>query len=124
MRKHLFLEAFVAAIFFAAAAATIGVGQTKTGGYRKISVDDAAVVAAAEIAVAAQIENLGVEIELDEILKAERQAVAGTNFRLCLRVIVIDDADEPYEQLASVVVFQNLKKEYESKSWAETENCQ
>ena len=46
--------------------------------------------------------------------------MAGTNFRLCLKVKAADEDDAGVEpQDVKVVVFRSLKNEYSLKSWEE-----
>ena len=98
--------------------ASASFAQIKVGGYKAVSVEDAAVVAAADFALAAQSEKTEVEIELGEIVKAERQVVQGSNYRLCM--MVNSGGDEAY--FVQAVVYQDLKRAYKLTSWAES-NC-
>jgi len=105
-------------------AATAGFAQIKTGGYKKVPVSDAGVVAAADFAIEAQGEKANAGIELLSIEQAELQTVAGMNYKLCLEVNITDgSADEPYDQFVTAVVFYSLQKEYSLKSWTVTESC-
>jgi len=104
--------------------AAISFAQIKTGGFKKVPVSDAGVVAAAEFALGAQADKDNIGIELVSIESAERQTVAGTNYKICLLVTVTDEyTEEPYDQFISALVFSSLKKEYTLKSWTEVENC-
>jgi hypothetical protein len=104
--------------------ANVASAQIKTGGYKKVAVSDAGVVAAANFAVTAQGEKQEATIEVASIEKAERQIVAGTNYKLCLEVNIADgNSDEPITQFINAVIFQSLKKEYSLKSWEETDSC-
>ena len=85
------------------------------GGYKSVAVDDESVVAAANFAVSKEEETTE-GIDLDAILKAERQVVAGTNYRICLRVKLGDDS-----QVVEAVVYQDLKGAYTLKSWTPKE---
>lgn len=85
--------------------------HAQLGGYRSVAVDDSTVVAAANFAVGKEEETTE-GIELDEILKAERQTVAGANYRLCLRVKLGDDT-----QVVQAVVNLNLQGQYSLTSW-------
>ena len=98
-------------------------GRPIVGGYKEVATDDAEVVAAAEFAVGAQGEQQNATIKLVSVEHAERQVVAGTNYRLCLKVEVSsEDEGADTTQEAKVVVFRSLKKEYSLKSWEE-EQC-
>lgn len=85
--------------------------HAQLGGYRSVAVDDATVVAAANFAVSKEEETTE-GIELVEILKAERQTVAGANYRLCLRVKLGEDTQD-----VQAVVNLNLQGEYSLTSW-------
>jgi len=60
--------------------------QIRMGGYKKIPVSDAGAVAAAEYAVDTRGDNEELEITLDAVLKAERQTVEGTSYKLCCKL--------------------------------------
>lgn len=117
-------------IVFAAFAVVFGLAETsfsqtapRVGGYRKVSVEDATVAAAAEFAAKMQAEKQEIAIEVSEIHKAERQTVAGANYRLCLSANVVagEDAESEIKQFVAVV-YQNLKGVFQLKSWKE-EQC-
>jgi hypothetical protein len=103
---------------------SFGQGRPIVGGYKEVATDDPEVQAAAEFAVSEQKKKQDDDaLSLVSIEHAERQVVAGTNFRLCLKVGAGGDSDEGAEpQNVKVVVFKNLKQEYSLKSWDE-ENC-
>lgn len=95
----------------------------KVGGYKAISKSDAGARAAAEFAVDAQAERKSLTIELVAVEKAESQVVAGTNYRLCLKVTTSGADDEADVTITvKVIVYRNLKGEYSLTSWAE-EDC-
>jgi len=95
----------------------------KTGGYKAIAKADAGARAAAEFAVDAQAERKNLTIDLIAVEKAESQVVAGTNYRLCLKVTTSGADDEADVTITvKVVVYRNLKGEYSLTSWAE-EDC-
>lgn len=99
--------------------------QIKTGGYKKVAVTDAGVVAAAEFAAQNQGEKDGAEISVQSIETAQRQTVAGANYKLCVEVLLIAEGDDAeVRQLVQTVVFLNLKKQYMLKSWEEIEGCE
>ena len=80
--KLIFLTATLAAMFILISTAS----AQKVGGYKQSSKTDAGARAAAEFAVDAQAERKNLTIELVAVEKAETQVVAGTNFRLCLKI--------------------------------------
>jgi len=91
------------------------------GGFKKISVEDAGVKAAAEFAAKAQGEKAEIEIEVLEIFEAERQSVAGTNYRLCLKVSSAGEDEEAAEYFVKAIVFFDLKKNYKLTSWTDSD---
>ena len=68
--------------------------------------------AAAEFAVHEQAKREAILLKLATISKAEKQIVAGINYRLLLTV---ERAGSPRE--AKVVVFRDLKSHYSLTSW-------
>lgn len=111
-------------VAFGSVIISFGQGRPIVGGYKEVATDDPEVQAAAEFAVSEQKKKQDDDaLSLVSIEHAERQVVAGTNFRLCLKVAAGGDSDEGAEpQNVKVVVFKNLKQEYSLKSWDE-ENC-
>jgi BioD-like phosphotransacetylase family protein len=95
----------------------------KVGGYKPISRSDAKVQAAAEFAVDAQAERKSIKAELLSVEKAESQVVAGTNYRLCLKV-TLSGADDEADIITTVrvIVYRDLKGKYSLTSWME-EDC-
>lgn len=109
--------------FLALMLATSAAFAQKTGGYKTISKTDAGARAAAEFGVDAQAERKNLTIELIAVEKAESQVVAGTNYRLCLKVTTSGAEDEADVTITvKVIVNRNLKGEYSLTSWAE-EDC-
>jgi hypothetical protein len=95
----------------------------KVGGYKTIAKTDAGARAAAEFAVDAQAERKNLTIELVSIEKAESQVVAGTNYRLCLKITTSGAEDEADVTITvRVIVFRNLKGVYSLTSWLD-EDC-
>ena len=100
----------------------VGLAQ-RAGGYREVARDDAEVVAAAEFAVKAQGQKQEMPYKLVSVEHAEQQVVAGTNYRLCLKVGHHKaDNDVDTTEFVRAVVYRNLQQEYSLTSWAE-ENC-
>jgi hypothetical protein len=102
--------------FGATHAGAVGQGPT-VGGFRAVAVNDPEVTAAARFAVGAQGESEGTTISLLSVLAAERQTVAGANYRLCLEVEVDGAA-----QTVSALVFKSLQRQYQLRSW-EAADC-
>ena len=93
------------------------------GGYKEVATDDPEVTSAADFAVAARARKENMTIKLVSVEAAERQTVAGTNFRLCLKVETEDtDNNVDATETVKVLVFKSLQKAYTLKSW-EKEDC-
>lgn len=93
------------------------INAQKVGGFTKISKTDEVALEAANFAVEAKSKKDETTFTLVSLEKAERQTVAGTNYRLCLS---IKDADEN-EMTVLVVVYRNLQKVFSLTSWKEAE---
>lgn len=91
------------------------------GGYKKAAADSDAVVAAADFAVKAQGEKAEVTIEVIEILAAETQVVAGTNYKMCLKVSSAGEDEEAAEYFVMAIVNMDLKKNYKLMSWTDSD---
>lgn len=132
MRKsvHLWMALVTLGIVFGCAG--VGFGQDDNnpptvGGYSSVSTSDPAVVAAAEFAVSEQKRKQGGPLSLTEIKRAERQSVAGTNYRLCMNVKAGDETDAGVEAWdVEAVVFEKLPRapgnKYKLTSWVK-KNC-
>jgi hypothetical protein len=94
-----------------------GAAGQMVGGFKPVAADDPEVTAAARFAVAARGKSENADIILNSVLAAERQTVAGANYRLCLEVEV-----EGAAQNVRAVVFKSLQKQYQLKSW-EAADC-
>jgi Aspartic acid proteinase inhibitor len=129
MRKcvHLLMTLVALGILFGCASVSFGQDDARppvVGGYSKVATDDSGVVSAAEFAVSARKEQEGGPLSLVSIERAERQSVAGTNYRLCLQVKAADEDDAGVEaQNVEVVVFEKLPRapgnKYKLTSWKE-----
>lgn len=119
MKNNLKFAVAMAALTVIIGAASAVSAQT-AGGYKVIAKGDASAAAAAAYAVKAQSQRIGETVQLISVHKAERQVVAGTNFRLCIEVTPTGDetADSVYAQ---VVVYLDLKGNYKLTSWADVE---
>lgn len=98
-------------------------GQVITGGYGEISVEDAGAVEASEFAVKTQSKKEKMKMSVESIRKAERQVVAGMNYKLCIEVYYPSEEDETDGVLifAQAVVYKDLKGKLKLTSWAEAE---
>lgn len=118
MKRYLKLSSVIAAFAFIAAVANVASAQ-KVGGYRVVDASAADVQAAAEFAVSTQAEKTQKEMELVDVLKAEKQVVAGTNYRMCLKVD--SEAGEGQDFVTifiQAVVYVDLKANKKLTSWA------
>ncbi len=99
-------------------------GQKSVGGYKTVRVTDAAVVEAADVAVAAHnSEEEEIVYKLIAVKTAERQTVQGTNYRLCLQIIAEDAELETDYQYVQVVIFRTLEGDFDLKSWTDVKGC-
>lgn len=116
MNKRLFSIALSVGVFMTLAVAAAS--AQKVGGYKEVSASDAAVQAAAEFAVNAQGEKTEKEISLVDVIKAERQVVAGSNYRMCLKITSQGEVDEAdATSFVQVVVYVDLKGNRKLSSW-------
>lgn len=114
--KNLLQITFLFAVVLGFGALTAS-AQNVGGGYKSVDKTEAGVVAAAEFAVGEQAERSETTVTLVEVKTAERQVVAGTNYRLCLQI----ETDDEVKQVKAVV-FLSLKQVFSLTSWTE-ENC-
>jgi hypothetical protein len=119
MRNNLLAALLLVAFgmtFGASYASAVGQGPM-VGGFKAAATNDPEVTAAARFAVAAAGRNENTTVSLLSVVSAERQTVAGANYRLCLEVEV-----EGGTRNVRALVFKSLKKEYRLKSW-KVEDC-
>ena len=81
------------------------------GGFKQISKTDETVVAAANFAVSAQAKKFAA-LKLVAIERADKQIVAGANYKLCLAV---NSGGQP--QQATALVYHNLQNKFLLTSW-------
>lgn len=93
------------------AAVCLGQPQRIAGGYGDISKKDATVVDAASFAIDRQAEK-NASVEMISVERAERQVVAGSNYRLCIAYNAGGKRQE-----ATAVVYHNLRDEFALTSW-------
>jgi len=110
-------------VFGSAAAVGARRQAPRVGGYKVVATNAAEVVSAAKFAVAARARAKETEIRLVSVEAAERQTVAGANYRLCLKVEEAD-AENNVEVTETVraVVYRSLQNTYTLRSW-EAEDC-
>jgi len=120
MKNNLLITFVFLAVIFGCAAASSA--QVKVGGYKPAAVDDATVKEAAEFAVTAQNKVEDGEMSLVAIESAQRQVVAGSNYKLCLKVN-IPGTDETVTDYYQAIVFYSLKREFKLTKWATSDDC-
>jgi hypothetical protein len=118
MKTNLKLAVALAAITILAGAASAVMAQPKVGGYKVIPNTDAAAKEAANFAIGDKNAHGYSSFKLKEILKAERQIVAGSNYKICLSADDLGTGDSGTYQ---AVVYVNLKRESKLVSWAKAE---
>jgi len=124
MKINLLLRTLVTASVLVALFAITGMGQMVpiVGGYSSIATDHPYVEAAVEFSIATKNKEKGVRYELIEILTAQSQPVAGTNYKVCIEANVSKDEDaEPVPRHFLVVVYKDLKLKLRLTSWLEKE---
>ena len=88
------------------------------GGWSSAGVTDKEVVAAANYAVKAEAAKTGSKIKLISIKCAERQVVAGMNYRINLSVETGKRGKKTLlPQTVEAVVYKNLKQKYSLTTW-------
>jgi hypothetical protein len=119
MKKSLHVVAIFVALGVVLGGMVVGLAQNRpiVGGYKTVATDDPEVIEAAEFAVSARGESEGVSLILVSIERAERQVVAGMNYRLCLKVAIDNENEDGETQDVKVLVYRSLKNEYSLKSW-------
>jgi cystatin-C len=121
MKQNSRAAIFLIALGLALSCVVVGMAQTQRpimGGYKPVATDDQSVLEAAEHALSERGEKEGVSLKLVSVERAERQVVAGTNYRLCLKVAIADEDDDSGEpQDVKVLVFRSLRNEHSLKSW-------
>jgi hypothetical protein len=85
--------------------------QPIVGGWGKADVKDPQVLEAARFAVAAQQSRTDSVFKLLAITRAERQVVAGMNYRFCLRL------QGGKSKTAFVQVYRDLQDKFELTGW-------
>jgi hypothetical protein len=90
-----------------------GIGGAGTpGGFAPAKIDSDEVRRAAAFAVEKQAKAEGVALELETIVDAQQQVVAGMNYRLTLK---LNSGGKTTD--ARAVIFRGLDQHYELKSW-------
>lgn len=87
------------------------------GGYSEVSTSDPEVNAAAQFAVSTHADDTGEVMELQHVIQAEQQVVAGMNYRLRLGVI-----EGGRSGTADAVVYRDPEGQYSLTSWVWDQN--
>ena len=120
LRAALAISAFAVILTIAS---SINAQAPRVGGLKVVAVNDDTVVAAAEFAAEAQAEKTDSPIELIRVIKAERQIVQGSIYRLCVEVWASGAEDEPdVKTKVRATVYHDLKGNFKLNGWVE-ENC-
>lgn len=120
MNKSSRVVSFCVALLMAFSCAAVGMaqqGRPIVGGYKSIAKDNEGVVAAAEHALSERGEKEGVSLKLVSIERAEYKVVAGTIYRLCLKVAIDNEDESGDTQEVQVEVFRSLQNAFSLKSW-------
>ncbi len=116
MKRRLFSVALSVGVFMILTAATAS--AQKVGGYKEVSASDVAVQTAAAWAVSTKAESSGKEMSLAEVLSAERQVVAGSNYRICMKVNSEGgEGQDDVTIIVQAVVYVDLKGNRKLSSW-------
>ena len=114
MNKSLIIAVLLTAIGLLSIGGQLSQAQMVVGNFRQIATTDKTVVAAANFAVQTRRETVkDVSLELTAIESAERQVVAGSNYRLCLSL-----QSNRKSQQATATVYLNLQNEFSLSSWS------
>lgn len=123
MRKTLFCSLILMALTLVVAAAANAQQRPLLGGYKEIAKTDATAKKAAIFAAGAEAKRADKEIEFIAVIKAERQSVQGSNYRMCLKV---SDGGAEGQDAADVfvkaIVNMDLKGVFKLLSW-EASDC-
>lgn len=111
MVRGTFLALAAAALLIAGCVSSTEETPT-VGGYSEVSTSDPDVNAAAQFAVSAEAQSTGEIYELQQVVEAEQQVVAGMNYRLVLVVV-----DSGQSRRAEAVVFRDLQGAFSLTSW-------
>ena len=117
MKKRLKAAAIIFAGGLFMFSAAVCQAQMMVGNFREAAKNDRDVIGAANFAVAEHSKMTKPAVGLVSVEKAEKQVVAGTNYRLCLTVKAGNTSAQ-----ASAIVYENLQNQYKLMSWT-SENC-
>lgn len=110
MKKKLIQISFFVALLLGAY--VVSASAQIAGGYGDTSVSDKDVKRAARLAISSRAKQVHHTVTLIRINKAEQQVVAGSNYRLCMRV-----RDGRRVRTITAVVYRDLKNKYSLTNW-------
>jgi hypothetical protein len=124
MKKNLKILFIICVAFGAVFSGASSNYAQAVGGYKTIPVTDAAVIEAADVAVAAHnAKEEEIIYQLIAVKSAERQTVQGTNYRLCMQIVAEDAEFETDYQYVRAVIFRTLEGDFDLRSWTDVKNC-
>ena len=112
MKSHFSLAALLVAVTGSALSVSSQPSPPIVGGYSAASVKEPEVVKAAQFAVKTKAKNTRLKMALLSIQSAEKQAVAGMNYRVVLKVKA---AAKP--QRVKATVYKDLQGKYSLSEW-------
>ena len=115
MKRKLQIVVILSAFYILLGSLSGANAQAITGNYQKASISDTEIRSAAKFAVKTfkkEKKKQNARISLVSIERAAVQIVAGTNYKLCLKVMINREI-----QSITTVVFKNLKNKYSVSSW-------
>lgn len=123
MKKGLLNLCMMAAICVVIGCASSAFGQMRVGGFKTVSSEDAGVQAATEFVLQEKSKELGVELSLETIHKAEVQVVQGKNYRLCLQIYAPSKEAETdgVTLFIQTIIYNDLKNKYKITKWEDSE---
>lgn len=119
MKKNLKMAVALAALTIMVGAATAVMAQPRVGGYKVIPNTDTEAKKAAVFAIGDQNSHSYSSFQLQEILKVERQIVAGSNYRICMNADDLGSNENSGTYQA--VVYVDLKNVRKLVSWAKSD---
>jgi len=102
----------LAVLSFVESGLALKISAQTPGAYRLVPNDDADSLAAAKFAVQQEGQKLGKTVVFTSMVYAQQQVVAGTNFKLCIKVKVNGTSKR-----AETVVNRDLQKQFKLTSW-------
>ena len=131
MRNYLSLNSFVTLLFGVVTCTTSAFGQNRKipnagGEYRSADVNGVNVKGAAAAAVKAKAAELKQKLVLKSIAKAETQAVAGYNYRMCIEVYAppAQPGEDGVTAWVKVTYYSAIAGTSRIISWEDVDSCE